>query len=51
MLRRYVLEHEWRRILEKAHAGVAGGHYARRPTAHKVLTAGLWWPIVHKDAK
>ena len=51
ILCRYVLEHEQRRILEEAHVGVAGGHYARKPTAHKVLTAGLWWPTVHKDAK
>ena len=51
ILRRYVLEHERRRILEEAHAGVAGGHYVGKPTTQKVLTAGLWWPIVHKDAK
>ena len=30
---------------------MAGGHYAGKPTAQKVLTAGLWWPTVHKDAK
>ena len=46
-----VLEHERRRILEEAHARVAGGHYARKPTAQNVLTTRLWWPIVHKDAK
>ena len=51
ILRRYVLEHERRRILEEAHAGIVGGHYAGKPTAQKVLATGLWWPIVHKDAK
>jgi len=51
ILRRYVLEHERRRILEEAHFGVAGGHYAGKATSQKVLTAGLWWPVVHKDAK
>ena len=51
ILRRYVLEHERRRILEEAHVRVAGGHYLRRPTTQKVLTTGLWWPTVHKDAK
>ena len=51
ILRRYVLEHERRRILEEVHAGVAGGHYAGKLTAQKVLTVGLWWPTVHKDAK
>ena len=33
ILCRYVLEHERRRILEEAHVGVAGGHYAGKPTA------------------
>ena len=47
----YVLEHEQRRTLEEAHAGIAGGHYTGKTTAQKVLTTGLWWPIVHKDAK
>ena len=51
ILRRYVLEHERRRILEEAHVGVAGGHYAGKPTVQKILTIGLWGPIVHKDAK
>ena len=51
ILRRYVLEHERRRILEEVHVGIAGGHYAGKAIAQKVLTVGLWWPIVHKDAK
>ena len=51
ILCKYVLEHEQRRILEEAHAGVAGGHYVGRPIVHKVLAVGLWWPIVHNDAK
>ena len=51
ILRIYVLEHEQRRILEEAHARVVGGNYAGKPIAQKVLTIGLWWPTVHKDAK
>ena len=51
ILPRYVLEHERRRILEEAHVGVARGHYVGNPTSQKVLTVGIWWPIVHKDAK
>ena len=51
ILRRYVLKHERRRILEEAHARFAGGHYVGKPTTQKVLTTGLWWPTVHKDAK
>ena len=51
ILRRYILEHEQKRILQEAHAGIAGGHYIGNATAQKVLIAGLWWPIVHKDEK
>ena len=51
ILRRYVLEHERTMILDEAHASIAGGHYSGKPTAHKILTAGLWWPTLHKDAK
>ena len=51
ILRRYVLEHERQQILAEAHAGIVGGHYAGKPTAQKILTAGLWSPTLHKDAK
>jgi len=51
ILHRYVLEHKRRKILEEAHVGVIGGHYAGKATTQKVLTARLWWLIVHKDAK
>ena len=51
ILCRYVLEHEQRTILEEAHAGIVGGHYAGKATVQKVLIVGLWWPTVHKDAK
>ena len=51
ILRRYVLEHEQRRILEESHVGFVGGHYVGKPTVQKVLTARLWWPTVHKDTK
>ena len=50
ILRRCVLEHENLLILDEAHFGAAGGHYAGKATAQKILTAGLWWPTVHKDA-
>ena len=38
-------------ILVEAHAGIAGGHYKGNPIVQKVLTIGLWWPTLHKDAK
>lgn len=50
ILCRDVLEYEWQSILVEAHAGVAGGHYAGSVTMQKILRAGLWWPIVHKDS-
>lgn len=37
--------------MTEAHGGIAGGHYAGKATAQKVLRAGLWWPTLHKDAK
>ena len=38
-------------ILVEAHASIIGGNYSGKSTAQKVLTSGLWWPILHKDAK
>jgi hypothetical protein len=51
VLQGYVLDHERLMILSKAHASITGGHYSGKPTAHKVLTAGLWWPTLQKDVK
>jgi hypothetical protein len=51
ILRRYMLEHERTRILVEAHEGLAGGHYAGKSIAQKVLRVGLWWPTIHRDLK
>ena len=51
ILRRCVLEHERPLILAEAHSGAAGGHYAGKAIAQNILTAGLWWPTIHKDAR
>ena len=51
IMRRCVLEHDKPLILAEAHAGAAGGHYVGKATAHKILTARLWWPTIHKDAR
>lgn len=51
ILRRCVVEHERPFILAEAHGGVAGGNYAGKATAQKILRAGFWWPTLHKDAK
>lgn len=51
ILRTYVLEFERDSILAEAHGGAAGGHYTGKATVQKILCAGLWWPMLHKDSK
>jgi hypothetical protein len=51
ILRRCVMEEERPLILEEAHEGIAGGHYAGKETTQKILRDGLWWPTLHKYAK
>jgi hypothetical protein len=51
ILRRCVLEHESTKILAESHEGIVGGYYAGKSITQKVLHTGLWWPIVHRDAK
>ena len=51
ILCRCVLEHENPLILAEAHSGATEGHYAGKATAQKILTARLWWPTIHKDAR
>ena len=51
ILRRCVLEHEKQLILAEAHSGAVGGHYVGKAIAQKILTAGFWWPTIHKDAR
>lgn len=51
ILRRYFMDHEREDILWECHNGVAGGHVGAKPTARKMLQAGLWWPTVHKYIK
>jgi hypothetical protein len=47
----YILDHERPRILVEAHEGIEGGNYIGKDTAQKVLCAGLWWPMIHRDSK
>lgn len=51
VLRRCVLEHEFLTIIEEAHRGSAGGHYACDTSTHKILMEGLWWENLYKDCK
>ena len=50
ILRLYVLTHERPLSLRESHTGITGGHYLGKPTMQKVLTTGLWWPTLHRDA-
>lgn len=40
-----------KRNFTEVHGGVASSHYAGRAITQKIMHAGLWWPMVHKDAK
>jgi hypothetical protein len=51
ILRRCVMEAKRPLIFTKSHEVIVGGHYAGKETAQKVLRAGLWWPMLHRDAK
>ena len=48
VLRRCVMPHEKETIIREAHLGTAGGHFAGKPTAQKILEAGLWWPVAQR---
>ena len=51
ILRRCVFDHERQWVMVEVHAGVSGGHYARKEMVHKIFQAGLWWPTVHMDTR
>jgi hypothetical protein len=51
ILQRYMFENGRPRVLAESHEGIAGGNYAGRATAQKVLRAGLWWSMIHRDLK
>ena len=50
IIRRCVPEEEQKAVLQEAHQGIAGGHFCGKITGRKILQAGLWWPIVLKEA-
>ena len=37
-------------ILIELHDGLEGGHFSGETTAHKVVSAGYYWPTLFKDA-
>ena len=49
ILRRCPREDETLHIMEEAHQGVGGGHFAAEITARKIMLTGYWWPTLFKD--
>ena len=43
-------DEEQQALISEAHSGGSRGHFSREITRRKILQAGLWWPIVLKDA-
>jgi hypothetical protein len=41
---------EAEKVLLELHVGEAGGHFGGDTTAHKVLRAGYYWPMLFRDA-
>nr|XP_009610921.1 uncharacterized protein LOC104104521 [Nicotiana tomentosiformis] len=50
VIRRCVTQEEQGDILGAFHSSPYGGHYGRARTAAKVLSCGLYWPTLYKDA-
>ena len=49
VLLRCVLPNDQMAVIQEAHSGVAGGHFAGPLTAKKIIQSGLWWPTLHAD--
>jgi hypothetical protein len=50
VLMRCLEKDEAEKVLLELHAGEAGGNFGGDTTAHKVLTAGYYWPTLFRDA-
>lgn len=51
VLRLCVPKEKYMDVLEHAHAGISGGHFAAETTAKTIMWSGLWWPTLHLDAE
>ena len=49
VLLRCVLPNDQMAVIQEAHSGVVGGHFAGPLTAKKIIQSGLWWPTLHAD--
>ncbi|KAI3828508.1 hypothetical protein L1987_02609 [Smallanthus sonchifolius] len=50
MIRRCVPNEEIPSVLAHVHSYACGGHFSGQKTAHKILSCGLFWPTLFKDA-
>ncbi|KAI5343490.1 hypothetical protein L3X38_011366 [Prunus dulcis] len=50
VIRRCVLEGDFKSILEFCHSHACGAHFGAKKTASKVLQSGFFWPTLFKDA-
>ncbi|KAI3743725.1 hypothetical protein L1987_56790 [Smallanthus sonchifolius] len=50
ILRRCIPEEEVQSVLAHAHSSACGGHLSGKKTAYRVLSCGLFWPTLFKDA-
>eukprot|EP00253_Pinus_taeda_P004051 PITA_04051 len=50
ILLRCLEKYEAEKVLQELHDGIAGGHYTGDATAHKILRAGYYWPMLFKDS-
>ncbi|MCO5594436.1 hypothetical protein L7F22_048466 [Adiantum nelumboides] len=50
IIHRCVPDEEQKAVLQEAHWGSVGGHFSGEIPGRKILQAGLWWPLLLKDA-
>jgi len=44
-----LIESETKKVINKFHEGVCGGHHTWRETTYKILRAGYYWPKLFSD--
>ncbi|KAC9586115.1 hypothetical protein E3N88_45596 [Mikania micrantha] len=50
IIRRCIPEEEVQEVLSLTHASACGGHFSGQKTGHRVLSCGLFWPTLFRDA-
>ncbi|KAJ0454905.1 putative nucleotidyltransferase, Ribonuclease H [Helianthus annuus] len=50
IIRRCIPDEEIQEVLAHAHTYACGGHFSAKKTGHRVLSCGLYWPTIFRDA-